>query len=85
MRVCERRIYLATSEGLSLSRNLELPWRTTTQADGLGSNTVRDVYMNEGNLYVATSCGLSVHEKGPLPTIRRLTFLTSLPRWMHAR
>ncbi len=57
-------LYVATSNGLSISTGGADIWVNKTSADGLGSNYINDVVVSGEVVYVATSGGLSISFDG---------------------
>ena len=60
--VSSTKIYAATAGGLSISDNNGATFSNKTTANGLGSNIVNDVFVDEtgNNIYAATLSGLSI-------------------------
>ncbi len=57
-------LYAATSAGLMLSHDGGIAFEEVTEANGLGSNLVYDVFADASGVYAATSSGLSVSYDG---------------------
>lgn len=55
-------LYLATSEGLSISSDYGASFTTKTVADGLGSNDCRHIWVDGSDIYVATANGISISD-----------------------
>jgi len=57
-------LYAATGGGLMISHDGGVTFEEMTEADGLGSNLVYDVFVDASGVYAATSNGLSVSLDG---------------------
>jgi hypothetical protein len=56
----DEKVFAATDRGLAVSVNKGVTFTLRTTAQGLGSNTVRDLVLDNGLLYAATASGLSI-------------------------
>lgn len=56
----DEKVFAATDYGLALSVNKGVTFTLRTTAQGLGSDTVRDLVLDNGLLYAATASGLSI-------------------------
>ncbi len=58
-------IYAATNIGLSISSDGGITWSTKTTSNGLASNNVFDVFVdNSGSIYAGTDSGLAISTNG---------------------
>jgi hypothetical protein len=58
----DEKVFAATGDGLAVSVNKGVTFTLRTTAQGLGSNTVRDLVLDNGLLYAATTSGLSISD-----------------------
>lgn len=61
-------IFAGTANGLSYSSTNGSTWTTWTTANGLGSNTIKGLFLGSTGLYAATTGGLSAYNADGYPT-----------------
>ncbi|HEX2691840.1 MAG TPA: Ig-like domain-containing protein [Kofleriaceae bacterium] len=73
----DEKVFAATDHGLAVSVNKGVTFTLRTTAQGLGSNTVRDLVLDNGLLYAATAIGLSISNDDGVTFTNHTTGLAS--------